>query len=191
MTTKPEFRLSSLEGMTKFAPLIALGFACREQDSFSPIFSRLTFPKGMHIEHPENALMTLWVSLLSGCRSVSQINTAIRPDLTLAQAWGQTRFIEQSTVARILDQIKAGQVEQLREGVEHVYNWLGQALNHDWAEPLLVDIDLTGLPSSSNAEGSTKGYFSEKKEAMDANFVALQPLNMMKVSLRCSIQAIL
>lgn len=190
MITKPDFTLSSLEGMTKFAPLIALGFACREQDSFSPIFSRLIFPKGMHIEHPEKALMTLWVSLLAGCRSISQINTVIRPDLGLACAWGQNCFVEQSTVARILDQIQVEQVEQFRQGMEHVYGWIGQAVNHTWEELLLVDIDLTGLPSSPNAEGSCKGYFSEKKEVAGVSCAGLQPLSMMKVSVRYSIRAI-
>ncbi len=170
MTIKPDFKLSPLEGVTQFAPLVALGFACREQDSLAPIFNRLIFPTGMHIEHPIQALMSVWISILSGCRSISQINTVIRPDLTLALAWGQDCFVEQSSVSRILDQIQVEQVGQLRQGVEQVYKWIGQSWGHNWAEPLLIDIDLTGLPSSSNAEGSTRGYFSEKKAAMGDSY---------------------
>lgn len=55
----------------------------------------------------EAGLLDLWVSILAGCRSVSHVNTHIRPDLVLAQAWGRPRFHEQSTLARILDDCRA------------------------------------------------------------------------------------
>ena len=190
MTAKPLFTLGSLEGMSQFAPLIALGFACRNQDVWSPICSRLKFPSGMHTEHPQNALMTLWISMLAGCRSVSQINTCIRPDRVLAHAWGQACFAEQSVVARILDQTQSEQVVQLRDGIEHIYSWIGQASMHDWNTPFLVDIDLTGLPISARAEGSTKGYFSEKKALSGVSCAGSPLLSMMKASVRCYMLAI-
>lgn len=164
MTVKPRIKLTSLENMTLFAPLVALGFWAREQDILAPVFSRLRFEQPAHIKHPEIALLDLWVSILAGCRSVSHVNTHIRPDLTLAQAWGRGCFHEQSTLARVLDICQTEQVEQLRAGVQGVYQWIGQAPRHPWStEPLLVDIDLTGLPAGRQAEGSTKGYFSGKK----------------------------
>ena len=186
MSAKPRFTLSSLPGMTRFAPLVAFGFMCRDPDLWSPISNRLDFPSGMHTDKPGNALLALWVSILAGCRSVSQINTAIRPDLVLAQAWQQTCFPEQSTVARVLDQLQAEQVEQLRGGVESVSAWIGQVSHHSRQEPLLIDIDLTPLPASRHAEGSTKGYFSEKRGAMDGNCVGLGQHNMTKWLVPCS-----
>lgn len=122
---------------------------------------------------------------------MSQINTTIRPDLVLARAWKQTRFAEQSTVARVLDQLQAEQAEQMRCGVESISVWIGQASHHDWAEPLLIDIDLTPLPASNRAEGSTKGYFSEKRGAMAGNCAELAPLSMTKWLVPCSIPVIL
>jgi hypothetical protein len=190
MSAKPRFTLAPLTGITRFAPLVAFGFMCCDQDLWSPIFTRLDFPAGMHTEHPENALLGLWVSILAGCRSVSQINTVIRPDLVLAQAWKQSCFAEQSTMARILDQLQAEQIEQLRGGVESISTWIGQAAHHNWQEPLLIDIDLTPLPISKHAEGSTKGYFSEKRGAMDDNYVALVPRSTMKSLVLCSTRAI-
>lgn len=190
MSKKPLITLAPLEGATQYAPLVGLGFACREQDIFSPIFSRLKFPKGLHTEHPENALMSLFVSMLAGCRSISQINTKIRPDLALANAWGMSRFVEQSTVARVLEQTKQEQREQLRSGIEAIYHWIGQAPRHNWEASLLIDIDLTGLPCSAKSEGGSKGYFSEKKAAMDGNYVGLAQPSMMRALAPCFTQAI-
>lgn len=180
MSQKPQITLAPLDGVTQYAPLMALGFSCREQDILSPIFSRLKFPPGLHTEHPENALLTMFVSLLAGCRSVSQINTKIRPDLTLANAWGMPRFVEQSTVSRVLEQTQNEQIEQLRAGAEAIYAWIGQAPHHHWESSLVIDIDLTGLPCSAKAEGSSKGYFSEKKVAMDDSYVTLEQPSTMK-----------
>lgn len=135
--------------------------------------------------------MDVWVSMLAGCRSVHQVNTKIRPDRLLARTWGRERFCEQSTLARVLDACEAEQVQQLRAGVEAVYRWIGRAPQGKWeVSPLMIDIDLTGLPAGRKAEGSTKGYFSEKKGCVDVNCAALEPPTMTKVSVRCCIQAI-
>jgi hypothetical protein len=164
MTARPRIVLAPLEDMTPFAPLVALGFWIREQDLLAPVFSRLRFEQPTHIRHPEEALLDLWVSMLAGCRSVSHVNTRIRPDLVLAQAWGRRCFHEQSTLARVLDDCHPEQVAQLRAGVDAVYQWIGQAPHHARsAGPLTIDIDLTGLPAGRQAEGSTKGDFSGKK----------------------------
>lgn len=164
MPAKPRIVLTPLGNMTCFAPLVALGFWTREHDLWAPIFSRLRFAHSLHIKHPEQALLDLWVSMLAGCCSVSHVNTQLRPDLVLAQAWGRARFHEQSTLARVLDKCQAEHVAQLRAGVDVVYQWIGQAPHHAWStEPLILDIDLTGLPAGRQAEGSTRGYFSEKR----------------------------
>jgi hypothetical protein len=191
MSLPPRISLSPMRGTTRFAPLVALGFFVREYDLLAPIYSRLAFTQPTHTEYPIEALIEVWVSMLAGCRSISQINTKIRPDVVLAQAWGRPRFAEQSTVARVLDVCQVEQVEQLRAGVEAMYRWIGQAPQHNWTDAdLLIDIDLTGLPAGRQAEGSTKGYFSGKKGHAAGNCVALGPLIMMRVWSPCCIQAI-
>lgn len=166
MTAIPRIALTALTDTTFCAPLAALGFFVREHDLLRPVVSRLNFTQATHVVCPQSVLLDLWVSILAGCGSVSHINTRIRPDRVLAQAWGRPCFSEQSTVARVLDACQAEQVEQLRSGVTAVYHWIGQAPYHQWHDsPLVVDVDLTGLPAGRTAEGSTKGYFSGKKGA--------------------------
>lgn len=190
MTAIPRMSLVRMEQTTGFAPLAVLGAYKRERDLLSPLFTRMEFRQRMHTEKPGEAMVDLWVSMLAGCRSIHQVNTKIRPDLLLAKAWGRERFCEQSTLARVLDACEEEQVRQLRAGVEALYRWIGQAPQGTWDRcPLMIDIDLTGLPAGRNAEGSTKGYFSEKKGSADASCVVLERQTMMKVLVRCSIQA--
>lgn len=191
MPAIPRMSLMRLEKTTGFAPLAVLGAYVCAQDLLSPICSRVEFSKRMHTEKPLEALKDIWVSILAGCRSIHQVNTRIRPDLCLAKAWGRERFCEQSTLARVLDACEAEQVQQMRTGVEAVYRWIGQAPHgHGRVAPLMIDIDLTGLPAGRRAEGSTKGYFSEKKGYGDVNCVELGRRTTTKASLPCCIQAI-
>lgn len=190
MTAMPRITLVRMERTTSYAPLAVLGVYIRQQDLLSPIFSRIEFGKQMHTERPIEALIDVWVSMLAGCRSINQVNTRIRPEGLLAKAWGRERFCEQSTLARVLDACEEEQVQQLRAGVEAVYRWIGRAPQGSGnALPLMIDIDLTGLPAGRNAQGSTKGYFSEKKGHADANYVELERQIMKKASVPCCIQA--
>ncbi len=190
MSTAPQITLAPLDGMTRFAPLVALGCLFQTSDLFSPIRSRLQYPAGLHTDHPQDAIFALLVSMLAGCRSVQQINTVIRPDRLLAQAWGQDGFPEQSTIARVLDVSQAEQVQQLRAGETVIFRWISQTARHNWVEPLWTDIDLTALPTSARAQGSTKGYFPEKRGALAASCAGWEPRNTMRALVRCSTPAI-
>jgi len=161
---------------TRYAPLIVLGWWVTQHDLFSPIRSRVQFHTPTHTSQPVEALLDLLVGLLAGCQVVAQVNTTIRSDRLLAQAWGRAQFAEQSTIARTLDAATALQVAQWRAANEATLRYLGQVGRHSFAhDMLLLDLDLTGLAASAQAEGSQKGYFSGKKTALDGNLLASQP----------------
>lgn len=161
---EPRFTLAAMETSTRFAPLVALGFFVRQHDLWAPIRSRVCFSTPTHCKEPVNALFDMWIGILAGCEVVSQVNTTIRAEPLLAQAWGRDQFHEQSTIARILDACGPLHVAQMREATESLFHWLGQAHRHDFSQgPLRIDIDLTGLPASKRAEGSSKGYFSGRR----------------------------
>ena len=186
----PHITVKNLDEMTQFAPLVALGCYIRDSDLLSPVISRLCFTQATHTEHPVEALIDLWVSILAGCRTVRQINTRIRPDLVLAQAWDRKQFAEQSTIARVLDVCQPAQVAQFRSGANQIYRWLGQAPHHRLGDqPLMIDIDLTGLRAGRQAEGSTPGYFPEKRGRPVDNYVESAQQTTKKPSAPCSIRA--
>lgn len=167
-------RLTSMSQDTNFAPLGVLGYCLTRNDFLAPVFADLTLPI-KEVDHPPVAkLMDVLASIIAGCRAISQVNTRIRPDLALARAWGRERFAEQSNLARTLDAFSPEHIAQLRQGSEVLFRRESRTLRHDFAQDWLwLDIDLTPLPASKHAQGSTKGKIGGKKTDMDANWCEL------------------
>jgi hypothetical protein len=117
------------------------------------------------IQHrPDEKLQDVLVSILAGIETVYQINTSLRPDRTLAKTWNREIFAEQSTIADTLDALTQDQINQLREGSQHLFVQHSRTMQHDFkSQWLMIDVDPTGLPASRNAEGSRKGYYAGKK----------------------------
>lgn len=113
------------------------------------------------------------VLILAGGRATSQVDLLLRPNLSLARAWGQKQFAQQSTLADTLDAFDDSSIASLRSAFESLLVTCSGALNHDFRRSdLLLDGDLTGLPASRRAAGSTKGYFSGEKTALGGNWPA-------------------
>ncbi len=160
---KMRVRLVPMLTETSYAPLGAVGY-CLSQSRFLDILWQQLALDLKTVDHsPADKLLDALVSVLAGCRAIIEINTRLRPDLVLAQAWGRQAFAEQSTVARTLDAFDAAQVQNLRRGSEALFRRESRCLQHDLlSDWLWIDIDLTPLPISKYAEGSTKGKFAKK-----------------------------
>jgi hypothetical protein len=168
-------RLVSMPTETSFAPLGVLGYCLSRTGFFKPLWGDLRVPLKTVDHRPEAKLLDVVVSILAGCRAIAQTNTRMRPDLALAYAWGRERFAEQATIARTLDACGVEQVRQLRAGSEKLFRRESFSLQHDLAANWLwLDVDLTPLPISKQAESSTKGKLGEKT-AMAANWRGSMP----------------
>ena len=88
----PHFTTAAMETLSGYGPLVGIGHYVRQQDLLSPLRSRLDFGQRTHCEKPAEALVDMCVAILAGCETVGQINTTIRSDPLLAQAWGRTSF---------------------------------------------------------------------------------------------------
>ena len=164
--------LSKMKSNTQWVPLALLGYRLQQRDFFAPLSQQLELTQKKVLYTPQDKLLTCLVSIMSGCQAICHIDTRIRPDRALAQAWGLERFAQQSTVADTLNSFTERNVEQLRTALNTIYVREGQAIQHNYASEglLILDIDLTGLPASKQAEGSRKGYFSGKKGGVDGNW---------------------
>lgn len=162
-------RLVSMPTATSFAPLGVLGYCLHRVGFLDALWDDLRLPLKTVDHSPEAKLIDVLLSILAGCRAISQVNTRLRPDLALAQAWGRERFAEQATLARTLNAFNVEQVQQLRAGSEALFRRESLSLQHDLAADWLwLDIDLTPLPTSKHAQGSRRGKFG-KKTAMVAS----------------------
>ncbi len=150
-------------------PLAALGYALRHAGLLIPL-QDISLPIKTVTHSPGDKLIEALVLILAGGRATAQADLILRPNLSLAQAWGQTQFAQQSTLADALDAIDGESLTTLRTATECIWQQCSVAQHHDFRKGMLwLDDDLTGLPASHHAEGSSKGYFAGEKTVSVAN----------------------
>ncbi len=141
---RPTIHLTTMPEETHFAPLGVFGYCLTRTRFLEPVLKSVRFPLKTVAHSPASKLLDVLVSILAGCRAIRQVNTRLRPDLALAQAWGRERFAEQATLARTLDCFTAEQITPLRQGTESLFRRESRTLRHPFADDWLwLDIDLT------------------------------------------------
>src|SRR3990172_5995562 len=135
---KTQIVLEPLTTHTRYVPLCVLGYCLTRSGFLKPVWDEFDWPMKT-IEHsPTEKMQDMLVSILAGNESVAQINTRIRPDVTLAQAWGRACFAEQSSIAHTLDGLGPEQVAQLRSGTQQLFLEHSQTRRHDFARHWLL-----------------------------------------------------
>lgn len=141
------------------ASLCLLGSYLRQIRFFQPLEERVQIQQKAITYTPVQKLEMLFVSLLAGAKAVSHTNLTLRVDPALWRAFGLPGCADQAGIAHTLDAATEGDVNALREAVAETFRRYSQARQHDWTrEPLILDLDLSPLPASRHAEGSTRGY---------------------------------
>jgi len=153
---------------TQHAPLAVLMWVYRCTGRLEPLKQ---FPIAMQSRKfsPADKLIQVLISMLAGCEYISEINTQLRPEKSLAQVWPWPGFAEQSGIQKTLDGLSLMELTHLQAAVTEIWRAVSHTVGHDWRSYLWLDVDLTGLPCGGQAEGGTKGYFSGKKTSGDGN----------------------
>jgi hypothetical protein len=168
---KPAFGLTEEHFNTSYAPLCALGQALWERNDLDLLrnFDAISMKTCDH--RPGEKLLDAFLVILAGYPSLHLLNTKLRPDPVLAQAWHRTAFADQSMVSRTLDAFTPAALTALQATNYAYWHEHSQLATHDWRQPLVLDLDLTPLPVSKRAEASTKGYLG-KKTQLGGNWIA-------------------
>ena len=121
---------------------------------------------------PTDKLIFVILGIISGCEVVYDLNRKLRVDRPLLRAFGYERCADQSVIQDTLDAATEENVRQLQESLRAIWernNLAAQFLENALKEgsiaeaPETIDMDLSGMPASRNAECSTKGYFAGEK----------------------------
>jgi hypothetical protein len=113
---------------------------------------------------PVDKLLDLLLAILLDCDVVSQINTKLAQQVAVLKAFGREHCADQSTVQRTLSSCDELNVAQLQQALAQIFARHSRTRHHNFhKQPLILDIDLTGLPCSKHYEGSCKGYFADCK----------------------------
>ena len=166
---------------TQYAPLAALCVHYQQKQVFQPL-EQVQIQGKVRDFRPADKLMQLMLSILAGCNTLVEVNTRLGSEVVLAKVWGWPRFADQSNLSRTLDQLTLKQIEQLRTGCTQIWRTKSRTVKHDWRGYLWLDYDMSGLPCGLRAEASQKGFFSDKKTLLDANWHASAQSNTEKPS---------
>lgn len=143
------------------ASLAAVGVWCKEKGLWDVVRWRVQIAQKTIRNSPADKLLDAVIGILAGGAGVVEVNTRVRPDVALQQAFGRADCAEQSTISATLSACTVANVGQMRSAVRKVLEDYGACANHDdGAELLLLDIDMTVMPTGRNGEGVSKGYFA-------------------------------
>jgi hypothetical protein len=153
---------------TRYAPLATLLAHYQQNQVFQPL-SKVKVGMKSRDFTPHDKLKQVIVSILAGCRTLSEVNQKLKAEQLLAQVGGWSHFADQSGLSRTLDALTLMNITQLRQAQAQIWRHHSQSRRHDWRGYLWLDFDLSGLPCGTRAQASQKGYFSGKKTVLAAN----------------------
>ena len=158
--TAPKQKLHS-----QHALLCLIGQKAQELKLLDPLHKLVKIDQKTLLHSPTEKLLDAMLAIACGAEALSQINTTLRADGAISRAWGRERCADQSSVQETLSACTAQNIEQMQQVLGEIYQRFGRAANHPYATgPLILDIDLTGLPCSKKYAGASKGYFANSKK---------------------------
>ena len=152
---------------TKFSPrasLIALGNYLQNTVIWQIIEQEVDINQKVLKHTPTDKLKDAWLSMLAGAQSLVELNTLVRPDKALQQAFGRESCADQSTVSETLNSCDETNVKQMRTATKRIYQRYGKGFKHHYGKQMqILDVDMSGLVCGEQAEGADKGYFPNQK----------------------------
>jgi hypothetical protein len=108
---------------------------------------------------PSDKLKVAFINSLCGGKAIVNINRQVRPERGVWQLFGLKGCAEQSTVSRTLSACDGVSVAGLRTALGSIVRRYSQAYHHPYGRQVqVVDVDVSGLPSSGQGEGVEWGY---------------------------------
>jgi hypothetical protein len=141
------------------ASLCVLGKYLRQIGFFEPLEKRVHMEQKVLKYTPVQKLEMLLVGMLAGIKAVSHTATTVRVDAALTAAFGLPGCADQSVLADTLDAASEADVADLAAAIAELFAQYSQTRQHAFEQDLLVlDVDLSPLPASKQAQGSERGY---------------------------------
>jgi len=152
---------------TTFSPrasLIALGNYLENTPIWQLIEQEVKIKQKVLQHTPTDKLKDAWISMLAGAQSLVELNTLVRPDKALQQAFGREGCADQSTVSETLNACNVTNVKQMQLASKRIYQRYGKGYSHHYGKHMqILDVDISGLVCGLQAEGAEKGYFPNQK----------------------------
>lgn len=143
------------------ALLCLIGHKCTQDNILTPLHQEIKIDQKTVTHSPVDKLQDCLLAIMQGAEAVYQINTLLKSDPAVCKAFGRTRCADQSTIQQTLSACDFINVAQLQSALKKIFQLHSKTYRHDYTQgPLILDIDLTGLPCGRHLEGAEKGYFA-------------------------------
>jgi hypothetical protein len=149
---------------TPCASLAALGSHLRQIKLFDVVRDQVQIAQKTIVHTPTDKLYDAFITILAGAHGIVEVNTRLRSDPALQQAFGRTTCAEQSTIQDTLNACTSENVTQLTTALTTIYRQYGQGSHHNYQDRRqLLDVDLSGMPCGPKADAASKGYFANAR----------------------------
>jgi hypothetical protein len=152
---------SKLKLHSDHALLCLIGHKSTQDKILAPLHREIKIDQKTVKHSPTEKLQDCLLAIMQGAEAVYQINTLLKSDPAVCRAFGRECCADQSTIQETLSACDFINVAQLQIALKQIFQKHSQTYRHDYTQgPLILDIDLTGLPCSRHLEGAEKGYFA-------------------------------
>jgi len=149
---------------TPCAPLAALGLYLRQINLLAPIRDGVKIVQKKVVHTPIDKLTDAFITILAGGHGLVEVNTRLRSDPALQDAFGRDSCADQSTIQATLNACTEVNVQQLTTALTTIYRQQSQGYRHNYQRRLqLLDVDMSGMPCGPKAALATKGYFANAR----------------------------
>ena len=152
------------EHLSPRASLAAIGAIIQQRNLFGPVREQLKVAQKTVKYAPSDKLYDAFITILAGAHGLVEVNTRLRADPALQQAFGRTACAEQSVVQDTLDACNSENVTEFQTALTTIYRAHSQGYAHDYTTSYqLLDVDMSGLPCGKKAAFACKGYFAKQR----------------------------
>lgn len=153
--------ISKVKLHSDHALLCLIGHKCQKDNLLAPLHKLVEIDQKTVEHSPTDKLQDCLISIMQGAEAVYQINTLLKSDPAVTKAFGRERCADQSTIQETLSACTFANVQQMQEALKLIFATNSRTSTHDYTKgPLILDIDITGLPCGRHLEGAQKGYFA-------------------------------
>ena len=150
------------QNFSSHASLVPLGLKLQHLGLFKPVEKLVKIKQKVINYTPTTKLYAIFIALLAGMESISELNKCLGADSVLQAGFGLNGCADQSTVQDTLDACSPDNLNQMEPAFAQIYGQFGKAPVHNFAaQRLILDSDFTTEPCGLLAEGGSKGYFGK------------------------------
>jgi hypothetical protein len=164
------------------ASLCLLGVHLRRMNFFQPLEAHVQIEQKVLKYTPVQKLEMFLVGVLAGAKAVSHTEIAVRIDPALVAAFGLPGCAEQSSIADTLNAASEQDVADVQVALGELFGSYSHSRQHEFTRDFLVlDVDLSPLPASKQAEGSERGYMGRSRSKTGRKLVGVRAADTQEI----------